>query len=90
MDRAGREGVIIVEESNTFGSELELTEGMQFDKGYSRRIPSPTPMRWRRCCPDDLGVATLHLFRFEDGMIVELWDFGQPVPAESSNADGIF
>jgi len=30
------------------------------------------------------------LFRFEDGKIVELWDFGQPVPAESPNTDGLF
>jgi len=34
MDKAGKEGVITVEESNTFGLELELTEGMRFDKGY--------------------------------------------------------
>ncbi|MDI6103054.1 chaperonin GroEL [Actinoplanes sp. NEAU-A12] len=34
MDRAGKDGVITVEESNTFGLELELTEGLRFDKGY--------------------------------------------------------
>ena len=34
IDRVGREGVVTVEESNTFGIELELTEGMRFDKGY--------------------------------------------------------
>src|SRR3989442_13518957 len=34
MDKVGKEGVIPVEESNTFGLELELTEGMRFDKGY--------------------------------------------------------
>ena len=34
MDKVGKEGVITVEESNTFGIELELTEGMRFDKGY--------------------------------------------------------
>ncbi|MFK5635007.1 MULTISPECIES: chaperonin GroEL [unclassified Ornithinimicrobium] len=34
MDKVGNEGVITVEESNTFGLELELTEGMRFDKGY--------------------------------------------------------
>src|SRR6266545_4814072 len=33
MDKVGKEGVITVEESNTFGLELELTEGMRFDKG---------------------------------------------------------
>jgi len=34
MDKVGKDGVITVEESNTFGLELELVEGMQFDKGY--------------------------------------------------------
>ena len=34
MSKAGKEGVITVEESNTFGLELELTEGMSFDKGF--------------------------------------------------------
>src|SRR5690554_107987 len=34
MDKVGKEGVSTVEESNTFGLELELTEGMRFDKGY--------------------------------------------------------
>ncbi|MGO3041207.1 chaperonin GroEL [Ancrocorticia populi] len=34
MTKAGKEGVITVEESNTFGLELELTEGMSFDKGF--------------------------------------------------------
>jgi chaperonin GroEL len=34
IDKVGREGVVTVEESNTFGIELELTEGMRFDKGY--------------------------------------------------------
>jgi chaperonin GroEL len=34
LDKVGKDGVITVEESNTFGIELEFTEGMQFDKGY--------------------------------------------------------
>ncbi|XCB31046.1 chaperonin GroEL [Arcanobacterium hippocoleae] len=34
LDKVGKEGVVTVEESNTFGTELELTEGMSFDKGY--------------------------------------------------------
>jgi chaperonin GroEL len=34
MDKVGKEGVITVEESQTLGLELELTEGMRFDKGY--------------------------------------------------------
>ena len=40
--------------------------------------------------PGDKGIATLHLFRFRENKIVELWDFGQPVSADSPNQDGIF
>ena len=34
LEKVGHEGVVTVEESNTFGLELEVTEGMRFDKGY--------------------------------------------------------
>src|SRR6476619_6544599 len=34
IDKVGKDGVVTVEESNTFGTELEFTQGMQFDKGY--------------------------------------------------------
>src|SRR5918997_1150505 len=34
IDRVGKDGVVTVEESNTFGMELDFTEGMQFDKGF--------------------------------------------------------
>ncbi len=40
--------------------------------------------------PGDLGVATIHLFRFEDDRIVELWDVGQPVLKDSPNIYGMF
>ncbi|ACZ87371.1 chaperonin GroEL [Streptosporangium roseum] len=45
MDKVGKEGVITVEESNTFGLELELTEGMRFDKGYISPIFITDPDR---------------------------------------------
>ena len=38
IDKVGKEGVVTVEESNTFGTELELTEGMRFDKVYSAPV----------------------------------------------------
>ncbi len=34
IDKVGKDGVVTIEESNTFGIDLEFTEGMQFDKGY--------------------------------------------------------
>ena len=43
-----------------------------------------------RLKPGDLGVATIHLFRFEGDRIVELWDVGQPVLEDSPNLYGMF
>jgi predicted SnoaL-like aldol condensation-catalyzing enzyme len=40
--------------------------------------------------PGDNGVAAVHLFHFEGDRIVEMWDIGQPVPADSPNTDGAF
>jgi len=43
-----------------------------------------------RLKPGDLGVALVHLFRFQGDRIVELWDLGQPVPEGSPNKNGMF
>ncbi|WP_377890482.1 nuclear transport factor 2 family protein [Alkalihalobacillus sp. R86527] len=40
--------------------------------------------------PEDLGAAVVHIFRFQEGRIVELWDVGQPVPERSENENGVF
>jgi predicted SnoaL-like aldol condensation-catalyzing enzyme len=40
--------------------------------------------------PGDLGAAVVHIFRFENGKIVELWDLGQPIPENSPNQYGMF
>jgi predicted SnoaL-like aldol condensation-catalyzing enzyme len=40
--------------------------------------------------PGDFGAAVIHIFRFEKGHIVELWDVGQPVPEKSPNQFGMF
>jgi len=40
--------------------------------------------------PDDRGAAVVHIFRFEENRIAELWDIGQPVPADSINENGMF
>ncbi len=40
--------------------------------------------------PGQSGMSVVHLFRFQANRIVELWDIGQPVPADSPNADGSF
>jgi predicted SnoaL-like aldol condensation-catalyzing enzyme len=38
----------------------------------------------------DRGAVVVHIFRFENGRIVELWDVGQPVPDTSVNSNGMF
>ena len=43
-----------------------------------------------RMKPDDRGVALVHIFRFEHGRIVELWDIAQPIPDHLPNANGMF
>ncbi|RFB16828.1 nuclear transport factor 2 family protein [Bacillus sp. HNG] len=40
--------------------------------------------------PDDLGAAVVHIFRFKDDKVVELWDIGQPIPENSLNENGMF
>ncbi|MGD0750561.1 MAG: nuclear transport factor 2 family protein [Anaerolineales bacterium] len=40
--------------------------------------------------PGEAGVAAVHIFRFQADKIVEFWDVGEPVPADSPNEDGIF
>jgi chaperonin GroEL len=52
MDKVGKEGVITVEESNTFGLELELTEGMRFDKGYVSHYFATDPERMEAVLED--------------------------------------
>ena len=43
-----------------------------------------------RLNPSELGVALVHIFRFEGDRIAELWDLGQPVPKDSPNEYGMF
>ncbi|MER5621802.1 chaperonin GroEL [Streptosporangium amethystogenes] len=52
MDKVGKEGVITVEESNTFGLELELTEGMRFDKGLTSMYFVTDPERMEAVLDD--------------------------------------
>lgn len=40
--------------------------------------------------PEDFGGAVVHIFRFQNDQIVELWDIGQPIPKDSPNKNGMF
>ena len=52
FDKVGKDGVITVEESNTMGTELEFTEGMQFDKGYLSQYFVTDPERMEAVLED--------------------------------------
>ena len=65
MDKVGKDGVITVEESNTFGLELDFTEGMAFDKGYLSPVHGDRPGAYggrprRPVHPDPPGQDRLH------------------------------
>lgn len=40
--------------------------------------------------PAETGMVIVHMFRFQGAKIVEMWDCGQPIPADSPNEDGAF
>lgn len=43
-----------------------------------------------RQTPSELGYAVMHIFKFNESKIVEMWDFGQEVPSEMINENGMF
>src|SRR5206468_966476 len=57
VDKVGKDGVITVEESNTFGMELEFTEGMRFDKGYISMYFMTDPER-QEAVLEDIAILT--------------------------------
>ena len=62
IDKVGKDGTVTVEESNTFGIELELTEGMQFDKGFLSPYFVTDPERQEAV----LDEPAHHLLQLED------------------------
>ena len=45
---------------------------------------------WIRKHPGDNGVTAVHIFKIENSRIVEMWDIGMPIPANTPNENGIF
>lgn len=45
---------------------------------------------WIRQTPDERGAVVMHICRFENDKIVELWDFGQAIQEDSPNENGMF
>ena len=66
IDKVGKDGVITVEESQTFGMEMDLVEGMRFDKGYISPyfVTDPermeaSPRRRRTCCSSSSKISSV-------------------------------
>ena len=91
MDKVGKDGVITVEESNTTGLELELTEGMQFDKGYISPYFVTDPERMEA----DLGEAYILINNGKISAIADLLPLlekvvqsGKPLLIVAEDIDG--
>jgi len=63
MKKVGNEGVITVEEAKTAETELDVVEGMQFDRGYSPRTSSPTRRRWSLSSRSPTSSSTRKSYR---------------------------
>ena len=57
IDKVGKDGVITVEESQTFGMEMDLVEGMRFDKGYISPYMVTDPERMEAVAREPLHPA---------------------------------
>src|SRR3954452_11885696 len=91
MDKVGKEGVITVEESNTFGLDLELTEGMRFDKGYISAyfVPDPGRMETVRDEPYIL-IANSKVSNVKDllPLLEKVMQSGKPLLILAEDVDG--
>jgi predicted SnoaL-like aldol condensation-catalyzing enzyme len=65
--------------------DMRLTIQDVIGEGEMVAVHSHVVMR-----PDEAGVATVHLFRFQAGKIMEMWDIAQALPSDSPNQDGMF
>jgi chaperonin GroEL len=91
MDKVGKEGVITVEESNTFGLELELTEGMRFDKGYVSPYFMTDPDRMEAVLDDPyILIADSKISAVKDLLPVleKLIQAGKPLLVIAEDVDG--
>jgi len=91
MDKVGKEGVITVEESNTFGLELELTEGMRFDKGYISPYFVTDPERMEAVLDDPyVLIANSKISSLKDLLPVleKVMQSGKPLLVIAEDTDG--
>ncbi len=91
MDKVGKEGVITVEESNTFGLELELTEGMRFDKGYISPYFVTDPERMETVLDDPyLLIVNSKIASVKDllPLLEKIMQSGKPLAIISEDVEG--
>jgi chaperonin GroEL len=91
MDKVGKEGVITVEESNTFGLELELTEGMRFDKGYISHYFVTDPERMEAVLEDPyVLVVNSKISGIKDllPLLEKVMQSGKPLLIIAEDVDG--
>jgi chaperonin GroEL len=91
MDKAGKEGVITVEESNTFGLELELTEGMRFDKGYINFYFATDPERQEAVLEDPyILIANSKISNVKDllPILEKVMQSGKPLLIIAEDVEG--
>src|ERR1700749_732783 len=91
MDKVGKEGVITVEESNTFGLDLELTEGMRFDKGYISAYFVTDPERMETVLEDPyVLVANQKVSSVKDllPLLEKVMQGGKPLAIIAEDAEG--
>ena len=91
MDTVGKEGVITVEESNTFGIELETVEGMRFDKGYIAPHFMTDPERMEAVLEDPyILVANQKISAVKDLLPVleKVMQSGKPVVVIAEDVEG--
>ena len=91
MDKVGKEGVITVEESNTFGLELELTEGMRFDKGYISHYFVTDPERMEAVLEDPyILIANSKISSIKDllPILEKVMQSGKPLLIIAEDVDG--
>jgi chaperonin GroEL len=91
IDKVGKDGVVTVEESNTFGVELEFTEGMQFDKGYISPYFVTDPDRQEAVLDDPyILVANSKISSAHDliALLEKVIQVGKPLLLIAEDVDG--
>jgi len=91
VDKVGKDGVITVEESNTFGMELEFTEGMRFDKGYISPYFVTDPERMEAVLEDVyILIANSKISAVKDllPILEKVMQTGKPLMVLSEDVEG--